>query len=53
MEVLHLDRKGQLMNIWKRFHIYKLSRDGLQLNDTYTDTHNPIFNLINNHFSKN
>jgi hypothetical protein len=27
-------------------HIYKLSSNNLQLNDTYTDTHNPIFNLI-------
>jgi hypothetical protein len=47
MEILHLDKKGQLMNTWERFHIHRLSRDDLQLNDTYTDTHNPIFTLIN------
>jgi hypothetical protein len=39
MKILHLDKKGQLMNTWERFHIYKLSKDGLQLNDTYADTH--------------
>jgi hypothetical protein len=49
MEVLHLNKKGQLMNTWERFHIYKLSKDRLQLNDTHTDTHNPIFKLVNNH----
>jgi hypothetical protein len=53
MEILHLDKKDQLMNTWERFRIYKLSRDGLQLNDTYTDTHKPIFQLVNSHFSKN
>jgi hypothetical protein len=53
MEVLHLNRKGQLMNTWERFHIYKLTKDGLQLNDTHADTHNPIFKLINNHVKEN
>jgi hypothetical protein len=37
------------MNTWERFHIHRLSRDGLQLNDTYADTHNPIFTLINSY----
>jgi hypothetical protein len=49
MDILHIERKGQLMNTWDRFHIYKLSSNKLQLNDTYTDTHNPIFNLMKNH----
>jgi hypothetical protein len=34
------------VNTWERFHIYKLRRDHLQINDTYTDIHNPIFNSI-------
>jgi hypothetical protein len=25
MDILHIERKGQLMNTWERFHIYKLS----------------------------
>jgi hypothetical protein len=48
MEVLHLNKKGQGMNTWE-YYIYTLSKDRLQLNDTYTDTHNPIFKLINNY----
>jgi hypothetical protein len=52
MEILHLDRKGKLMNTWERFHIYKLSKEGIQLNDTYADTHNPIFKIISNQAKK-
>jgi hypothetical protein len=37
------------MNTWEQFHIHRLSRDGLQLNDTYADTHNPIFRLTNSY----
>jgi hypothetical protein len=54
MEVLQFEKKGQLINPWERFHIYKLSRDNLQMNDMYTDIHNPIFKLVNSHYnSKN
>jgi hypothetical protein len=51
MEVLQFEKKGKLMNAWERFHIYKLSKDNLQMNDTYTDTHNPIFKLLNSHYN--
>jgi predicted GIY-YIG superfamily endonuclease len=49
MEVLHLDRKGQKLNTWERFYIYKLGKDGIQLNDTYADSYNPIFRLVSKH----
>jgi hypothetical protein len=51
-EVIRLDRKGQRMNTWERFHIYKLSKEGIQLNDTYADSYNPIFKLISNQTRK-
>jgi hypothetical protein len=38
------------MNTLEQFHIYKLSKNNLQLNDTYTDMHNPIFKLITTHY---
>jgi hypothetical protein len=47
--LLPIERKGQLMNTWERFHIYKLSSNILELNNTYTDIYNPIFNPIQNH----
>jgi hypothetical protein len=45
-DILHFEKKGPLMNTLERFHIYKLSREGIHLNDTY----NPIFNLITKHY---
>jgi hypothetical protein len=41
MDSLHIGRKGPLMNTLGRF----LSKENLQMNDTY----NPIFNLITNY----
>jgi hypothetical protein len=52
MDVLQIEKKGQLMNTWELFRINKLSKGNLQMNDTYTDIHNPIFNLINSHYNK-
>jgi hypothetical protein len=50
LNILHYEKKGPLMNTLERFHIHKLTKDGLQLNDTYADTHNPIFDLIATHY---
>jgi hypothetical protein len=50
LNILHFEKKGPLINTLKQFHIHKLSKDNLQLNDTYTDTYNPIFNLIITHY---
>jgi hypothetical protein len=40
------------MNTWERFHMYILSKDNLQINDTHTDVRNPTFNLIDSHYNK-
>jgi hypothetical protein len=37
---------------WEQFYINKLSKNNLQMNDTYTDINNPIFNLIGNHYKQ-
>jgi ribosomal protein S25 len=49
MEVLHVERKGPLLNTLERFHIYSLWKDNMQINDMFTGTHNPIFNIIKDH----
>jgi hypothetical protein len=51
-DILHIEKKGRLMNTWEKFYIQKLSKNNLQLNDTYTDINNPIFGLIDNHHNK-
>jgi hypothetical protein len=41
--VLKTEKKGKHPDTLEKCHIYKTSKDGLQMNDTYIDTHNPMF----------
>jgi hypothetical protein len=50
-DILHIEKKGPLINTLEGFHIRNLSKEKLQMNDTYTDIHNPIFNLTKDHSS--
>jgi hypothetical protein len=50
LNILHCEKNGPLMNSLEQFHIHRLTKDRLQLNDTYTDTYNPIFDLIATHY---
>jgi hypothetical protein len=47
MDILHFEKKGPLMNTLEQYSLWK---ENLQLNDIYTDIHNPIFNAIINHY---
>jgi hypothetical protein len=47
MKVLHTEKKGPKLNKLQRFNIYHLTKRGLQMKDTFTDTHNPIFDILN------
>jgi hypothetical protein len=38
--------KGRHLNTSEKYYIYKISRNNLHMNDTYIDTHNPIFQII-------
>jgi hypothetical protein len=46
LKVLHVEKKGLKLNTLERFYIYDLTKRGLQLNDTFTDIYNPIFNIL-------
>jgi hypothetical protein len=46
MKILKTEKKGKHLNTLEKYHIYKTSKEGLQMNDTYIDTHNPIFEMI-------
>jgi hypothetical protein len=39
------------MNTVERLHIYSLSSETFLMNETYVDMHNPIFNLIKEHYT--
>jgi hypothetical protein len=40
------EKKRKHLNTLEKYCVYKTSEDGLQMNDTYIDTHNPIFEVI-------
>jgi hypothetical protein len=46
LNILHHENKGSIMDSWEQFHIHRLTKNNLQLNDAYTDTWNPIFDLM-------
>jgi hypothetical protein len=46
MEISNFQEKGNYLNTLEWFHIYKAQKTGGLLNDNYTDTYNPVFELI-------
>jgi hypothetical protein len=40
------------MNTLERFYMYNFSPDKFRTNDTHTEKHSPIFNLVRNHYAK-
>jgi hypothetical protein len=39
LNILHHKNKGSIMNSREQFHIQRLTKDNLQLNDAYTESH--------------
>jgi hypothetical protein len=52
MEIITLGKKGKYVNALGRYHIYKVSRDNLSMNDTHIDTYNPIFETLYRIYTK-
>jgi hypothetical protein len=46
MDIITLGRKGKYLNALERYHIFKVSKDNLSMNDTHIDTYNPIFETL-------
>jgi hypothetical protein len=42
VDITRTHRKGKHLNTVGKYHIYKVSKNNLQMNDTDIDTHNPI-----------
>jgi hypothetical protein len=47
MEIIKIERKGKHLNTLERYHIYKISKEGIHMNDMHDETYNPIFEVIN------
>jgi hypothetical protein len=43
MDVIRIGQKCKYLSTLEKYYIYKVSRIGLQMNDTNIDEHNPIF----------
>ena len=46
MEVVHITRKGKMMETLEGFHIYKVTKAGNQINDRLTVKENAIFETV-------
>jgi hypothetical protein len=46
MEVMEVERKGKHLNTLEKYHIYRLSRSRLHMNDAHIDTYNLIFEAL-------
>jgi hypothetical protein len=46
MKILHVEKKGPKLNTLERFYIDDITKKDLQMNDTFTDIHNPIFDTL-------
>ena len=46
MEILHIMKKGKLMDTWEKFHIYQETKLGSQINDKNTFSQNTLFDTI-------
>jgi hypothetical protein len=46
IEILHIEKKGQMRDTYERFHIYEISKENIQLNDNFAETYNMIHDII-------
>jgi hypothetical protein len=46
MNILHIEKKGPKLNTLERYRIYEMTKRSLQMNDTFMDMHNPIFDVL-------
>jgi hypothetical protein len=46
MDIIRAGRKGRHLDTSEKYHVYKISRNNLHMNDTYTEAYNPIFQTV-------
>jgi len=49
MNVIHFARKGKILATLEKFHIYRKTKNGNQINDKLTVKSKPIFETIVQH----
>jgi hypothetical protein len=43
MDIVKVQEKGKHLNTLEKYHIYKLCKQGIQLNNNCSESQNPIF----------
>jgi hypothetical protein len=46
MDIISTGRKGKYLNTLEKYHIYKIKKNTLHMNDTDIEAHGPIFQVI-------
>jgi tRNA U38,U39,U40 pseudouridine synthase TruA len=46
MNVIHIEKKGRMLDTLQKYHIYKETKMGNQINDKLTVLANPIFDTL-------
>jgi hypothetical protein len=41
MEIIKIERKGKHLNILERYHMYKISKEGIHMKDMHNETYHP------------
>jgi hypothetical protein len=52
MDVIRTGRKSRDLNTLERYHIYKISRNNLHMNDTHIEAHNLIFQTVHDLYDR-
>jgi hypothetical protein len=52
MDAIKTGMKFRHLNAFEKYHIYKISRDKLYMNDIYSDTYNPIFQTLHDLYDR-
>jgi hypothetical protein len=52
MDVIRIGRKGRHLNTFEKYHIYKISRNNLHMNETHMGMHNPIFQTVHENYDR-
>jgi hypothetical protein len=43
MKILHMEKKGKMLDTLENYYIYKKTKQGIQINETSTNENNTIY----------
>jgi hypothetical protein len=52
MDVIRTGRKGRHLSTLEKYHIYRISRNNLDMNDTHIEAYNPIFQTVHELYNR-